>query len=146
MSSSKCLATSVAIDRADVGIIDVMGLGVDLVDIRRLQAVYDRWGESFLVRLFTDQELLICRKASAGYRWRSLAGRFSAKEAVKKILASRGETANWTEIEVLNGLYGEPYLSLHGRAKLAVERLGYSNLVLSISHEASLAIATVMAY
>ena len=144
MSSSKCLVTSVAIDRAEMGI-DAMGLGVDIVDIQRLQAVYDRWQESFLVRLFTDQELLICRKAS-GYRWRSLAGRFSAKEAVKKILASRGETANWTEIEVLNGPYGEPYLNLHGRAKLAVERLGYSSLVLSISHEASLAIATVMAY
>jgi holo-[acyl-carrier protein] synthase len=144
MSSSKRLATSVVIDKADA-VIDVMGLGVDIVDIQRLQAAYNRWRESFLVRLFTDQELLICQKAS-GYRWRSLAGRFSAKEAVKKILASRGETANWTEIEVLNGPYGEPYINLHGRAKLAVERLGYSSLILSISHEARLAVATVMAY
>jgi holo-[acyl-carrier protein] synthase len=166
MSSSKCLATADTLKRVptlsgaetldaesdlsceEVGtrlIASVMGLGVDIVDIQRLQAVYDRWQECFLVRLFTDQELIICRKAS-GYRWRSLAGRFSAKEAVKKILASRGEIANWTEIEVLNGPYGEPYINLHGRARSAVERLGYSHLVLSISHEASLAIATVMAY
>lgn len=123
----------------------VVGLGVDIVDVQRLQALYDRWRECFLVRLFTDQELLICQKAS-GYRWPSLAGRFSAKEAVKKILASRGEIANWTEIEVLNGPYGEPYINLYGRARSAVERLGYSSLVLSISHDASLAIATVMAY
>jgi holo-[acyl-carrier protein] synthase len=122
-----------------------VGLGVDIVDVQRLQTLYERWRECFLVRLFTDQELIICRKAS-GYRWRSLAGRFSAKEAVKKILASRGEIASWRDIEVLNGPYGEPYINLHGRAKSAVERLGYSSLVLSISHDASLAIATVMAY
>jgi holo-[acyl-carrier protein] synthase len=144
MSSSKRLATSAVIDKTDA-VIEVMGLGVDIVDIQRLQAAYNRWQESFLVRLFTDQELLICQKAS-GYRWRSLAGRFSAKEAVKKILASRGEIANWTEIEVLNGPYGEPYINLHGHTKLAVERLGYSSLILSISHEARLAVATVMAY
>lgn len=132
MSGSECLANAV-------------GLGVDIVDVQRLQTLYDRWQECLLVRLFTNQEQIICRKAS-GYRWRSLAGRFGAKEAVKKILASRGEIASWTEIEVLNGPYGEPYINLHGRARSAVERLGYSSLVLSISHDASLAIATVMAY
>ena len=176
MSSNKRLASNVAIDEADadasalkrvrtlscakalgmgpdlsgedVGtrfIASVVGLGVDIVDVQRLQALYDRWREGLLGRLFTDQEQIICRKDS-GYRWRSLAGRFSAKEAVKKILASRGEIASWTEIEVLNGPYGEPYINLHGRARSALERLGYSSLVLSISHEARLAIATVMAY
>src|SRR5947209_14838684 len=122
-----------------------VGLGVDIVDVQRLQTLYDRWQECLLARLFTNQEQSICRKAS-GYRWYSLAGRFGAKEAVKKILASRGEIASWTEIEVLNGPYGEPYINLHGRARSAVERLGYSSLVLSISHDASLAIATVIAY
>src|SRR5260370_3645166 len=102
----------------------VVGLGVDIVDVQRLQTLYDRWQECLLVRLFTNQEQIISRKSS-GYRWRSLAGRFGAKEAVKKILASRGEIASWTEIEVLNGLYGEPYINLHGRARSAVERLSY---------------------
>src|SRR5256886_16316495 len=127
MSGNKCLAANAAVDRADadenarpdlsgekVGtrcIASMVGpsIGVDIVDVQRLQALYDRWQEGLLGRLFTDQEQIICRKAS-GYRWYSLAGRFSAKEAVKKILASRGEIASWTEIEVLNGPYGEPYI------------------------------------
>jgi holo-[acyl-carrier protein] synthase len=120
-------------------------VGVDIVDVQRLQAVYDRWKDALLSRLFTEQEQISCQKAS-GYRWQSLAGRFSAKEAVKKILGSHGEIASWIEIEILNGRYGEPYITLHGRAQSALEKLGYTHLTLSISHDASLAIATVMAY
>jgi holo-[acyl-carrier protein] synthase len=122
----------------------VQAVGVDLVDVERLHSLYDRWEERFLFKLFTDQELVICQNAT-GYRWRSLGGRFGAKEAVKKILASRGESAGWREIEVLNGQYGEPYIKLHGRAYAALERLGYTHLMLSISHDAGLAIATVVA-
>ncbi len=120
-------------------------IGVDIVDVPRLQTLYRRWHERLLAKLFTDQEQSICRK-DTDYRWYSLAGRFSAKEAVKKILASHGEIASWTEIEVLNGPYGEPYLNLHGRARLALASAGYAGLTLSISHDANLAIATVMAY
>jgi holo-[acyl-carrier protein] synthase len=155
MSGSQRLATDVAVDsRTSVRyiptsnqqvIVSPSAIGVDIIDVQRLQALYCRWQEDLLTRLFTDQEQSICRKV-AGYRWHSLAGRFSAKEAMKKILASHGEIAGWTEIEVLNGPYGEPYLNLYGRAKSAAERLGYSRLLLSISHDANLAIATVMAY
>lgn len=158
MSGSQRLATNVAVDSSlsvrDIQtserqvIISPSAIGVDIVDVQRLQSLYYRWQEVLLTRLFTDQEQNICRKisGSSGYRWHSLAGRFSAKEAMKKILASHGEIAGWTEIEVLNGLYGEPYLNLYGRAKSAAARLGYSQLMLSISHDANLAIATVMAY
>jgi holo-[acyl-carrier protein] synthase len=121
------------------------GIGVDIVNVQRLKTLYEHWREKLLIRLFTEQEQIICRKTQ-GYRWYSLAGRFSAKEAVKKILASRGEEANWTDIEIVNGLYGEPYINLSDQARLALTRAGYSRLALSISHDANLAIATVMAY
>lgn len=122
----------------------VQALGVDLVHIQRMQDIYDRWGERILVRIFTDQERHSCQNAN-GYRWRSLAGRFGAKEAVKKILASQGQLVGLNEIEILNGTYGEPYIRLHGRAQAAFERLGYTHLMLSISHDAGMAIATVIA-
>jgi holo-[acyl-carrier protein] synthase len=122
----------------------VQEVGVDLVDIRRLQELYHRRGEDILLRLFTAQERVLCQRAS-GYRWESLAGRFAAKEAVKKVLAARGEAAGWTEIEVLNGPHGEPFLNLYGRARSAAKRLGYARLLLSISHDAGLAIAFVLA-
>lgn len=118
-------------------------IGVDLVDIQRLQEVSGRWGERLLARLFTDQERAICRGAS-GYRWKSLAGRFAAKEAVKKVLAAHGESVGWVEIEVVNGVHGEPLITLYGRAQSAAQRLGYTDLLLSISHDADLAMAIVV--
>jgi holo-[acyl-carrier protein] synthase len=121
----------------------VQAIGVDLVDIQRLQEVSGRWGEHLLARLFTDQERALCRGAS-GYRWKSLAGRFAAKEAMKKVLAAHGESVGWVEIEVVNGVYGEPLITLYGRAQSAAQRLGYTGLLLSISHDAGLAIATVV--
>lgn len=129
---------------AGVSVPAVQSIGVDIADIKRLRALCERWQASVMSRLFTDQEQSCCQSIS-GYRWSSLAGRFSAKEAVKKILASHGESAGWTEIEILNGPHGEPYIQLYGRAQDALARLGYKHLMLSISHEANLAIATVIA-
>jgi holo-[acyl-carrier protein] synthase len=150
MSGSECLNTAEggnAFTLPPVAVIStpaVQAIGVDIVDVQRLRALYDRWQTSVLSRLFTEEEQRCCQNAS-GYRWPSLAGRFGAKEAVKKVLARHGEIAGWTEIEILNGPYGEPYIRLHGRAQAAFERIGYQSLMLSISHEASLAIATVVA-
>jgi phosphopantetheine--protein transferase-like protein len=154
MSGSECLNTTTDKNTCKDNIITLpvtkiptpamQAIGVDIADIKRLRALCERWQESVISRLFTDQEQNYCQSRS-GYRWASLAGRFSAKEAVKKILASHGESAGWTEIEILNGPYGEPYIRLYGRAQDALERLGYKNLMLSISHDANLAIATVIA-
>ncbi|MBV9228861.1 MAG: holo-ACP synthase [Chloroflexi bacterium] len=124
----------------------IQALGIDLVEVRRLQALERRWGEQVLTRLFTEQELWTCRKASGGsYRWQSLAGRFGAKEATKKVLAVRGEVVRWQDVEVLNGYHGEPLLRLYRQANEACERLGYQRLLLSISHDRGLAIAIVIA-
>lgn len=124
----------------------IQALGIDLAEVRRLQALEQRWGKQVLTRLFTEQELCICRKTSGGsYRWQSLAGRFAAKEATKKVLAARGEVVRWQDVEVLNGYHGEPLLHLYRQANEACERLGYQRLLLSISHDGGLAIAIVVA-
>jgi holo-[acyl-carrier protein] synthase len=124
----------------------IQAIGIDLVEVGRLRALEQRWGEGVLARLFTEQERSICRKASgAGYRWQSLAGRFGAKEATKKVLAVRGITVRWQDVEVINGIYGEPLLRLYGYADEARMHLGYQRLLLSISHDAGLAIAIVIA-
>lgn len=124
----------------------IQAIGIDLVDVGRLRALEQRRGECILARLFTEQERSICRKASGdGYRWQSLAGRFGAKEATKKVLAMHGFTFHWQEVEVVNGVYGEPLLRLYGQAHAACVRQGYHRLLLSISHDAGLAIAIVVA-
>ncbi|GHO50252.1 holo-ACP synthase [Ktedonospora formicarum] len=148
MSSSERMAHSSVAHMPAIQPLTIMpaaqAIGIDLVQIKRMQEIHQRWGERILVRLFTAQERHACQNG-ADYRWRSLAGRFGAKEAVKKILASQGEIAGWTEIEILNGTYGEPYIKLSGRTQVALERLGYTRLMLSISHDAGIAIASVIA-
>lgn len=119
-------------------------VGLDVVDTERLRRLILRWGDPLLDRLFTGGERAASRGAQ-GWRWHSLAGRFAAKEATKKVLASRGHLAGWTEIEVLNGQYGEPLLRLHGRAQDAATRCGFGSLLLSISHEGDTAVAVVLA-
>ena len=119
-------------------------IGVDLVDIGRLQRMILRSGDAFLERVFTAAE----RQAAHGARgwvWDSLAGKVAAKEAVKKVLAGRGHVAGWTEIEVHHGCHGEPLVRLHGRAGVAVGLCGFESLQLSIAHEKGMAIAVVLA-
>jgi holo-[acyl-carrier protein] synthase len=120
------------------------GLGVDIATLPRLRKAVERWGNPILHRLFTDDEL-VSMKGSRGWRWDSVAGHFAAKEAVKKILASQGRHAAWTEVEVLNGAHGEPILRLHGQALKAAESCGFRRFVLSITHEGDSAVAVVLA-
>jgi holo-[acyl-carrier protein] synthase len=123
----------------------VRGVGVDIVDIPRFRDMGLQWGERILDRLFTPQEQDACHGPS-GYRWHSLAGRLAAKEATKKVLLARGLRAgSWRNIEIVTGSHGEPLVSLRGAARSAADQLGFYQFSLSISHEAHLAIAFVVA-
>lgn len=122
----------------------VAGAGTDIVDIDRLRAFVARRGEAAVDRLLTEFERGTVR-GRRGIRWGTFAGHVAAKEATKKVLGSRGETARWSEIEVYHGLHGEPYLRLTGETLLAARRHRIHGLILSISHEKNLAIAVVVA-
>ena len=121
-----------------------IALGVDIADTGRLKDLIHRRGPLVLGRLFTDAEQGLSRGAS-GWCWDSLAGRFAAKEAAKKVLAARGHYAAWTDLEILNGSHGEPLFRLHGTARAAAASCGFRHLLISISHERDLAVAVVLA-
>jgi len=121
----------------------IIGSGIDLVEIERIQHSMDRYGQRFLDRVYTAAEQAYClrrRKAAE-----SLAARFAAKEAGAKALGtgiSRG--VNWLEIEVLREPGGRPSLQFHGRAAEIAARLGAARASLSITHTATLAMASVV--
>jgi len=121
----------------------IIGSGIDLVEIDRIQHSMDRYGQRFLDRVYTPAEQAYClrrRKAAE-----SLAARFAAKEAGAKALGtgiSRG--VNWLEIEVLREPSGRPSLKFHGRAAEIASRLGVAHAALSITHTATLAMASVV--
>jgi len=113
-------------------------VGIDLVQISRIAASVDEFGDRFLERVFTPTE----RDYAAGVAER-LAARFAAKEAAKKALALDG--IGWRDIEVRRGPTGALDLYLHGAARAAADALGAHDLALSMSHEGDYATAIVIA-
>ncbi|MBI3898404.1 MAG: holo-ACP synthase [Gammaproteobacteria bacterium] len=122
---------------------NICGIGIDLVDVRRLKKIGMRWGEPFINRLFTEQERDTARNAS-GFRWATLAGRFAVKEAVVKVFRGGNGKIPWTDIEVLTNPNGEPSVCLYREARTFAEQLGITRLLPSITHDANLSIAVVL--
>jgi holo-[acyl-carrier protein] synthase len=121
----------------------IVGTGVDLCEVDRIQAAIGRHGRRILERVFTAREIAYAeRKANKYERY---AARFAAKEAGMKALGTgwRGGLG-WTDIEVTNLPSGRPTLSFHGKAAEIAEKLGVRNVSLSITHTAVQAMAMVI--
>jgi len=114
-------------------------VGVDIIEIGRIERVATRWGERFLKRVYTEAELSICRDRAP-----ALAVRFAAKEAVMKALGTGTKGIGWREVEVLSNSDGKPLVYLNGRAQKKAEELGLGELAISLSHSRDYAIATVV--
>ena len=97
----------------------ILGIGNDLVDIRRIEKSLQRFGRKFEERIFTDAEIAKAdSRAGAGDKVRAavLAKRFAAKEAFVKALGTGiGEMVGWRDVEIANGTNGAAYFVLHGR-------------------------------
>ena len=121
----------------------IVGSGIDLVEIERIQHSVDRYGERFLDRVYTSAEQAYClRKRKAA---ESLAARFAAKEAGAKALGTGiSFGVSWLEIEVVREFSGRPTLVFHGRAAQIAARLGVTHAALSITHTGTLAMASVV--
>ena len=109
-------------------------VGVDIVEIARIKTAIERWGNSFLERVYTQPELELYGKKPS-----SLAARFSGKEAVIKALDCR--SIGLKEIEILSDNGGRPIVRLYGKAQQQAEDLGISNLAISLSHCKEYAVA-----
>ena len=118
----------------------MLSTGVDIIEIPRIKKTLDRYGERFLKRIFTPDEIAYCRGRSP-----NLAGRFAAKEATMKALGTGVRGVGWKDIEVIRAESGAPSVKLHGRAKARAEMLQVSELSLSISHSREFAVAFVVA-
>jgi len=121
----------------------IVGSGIDLVEIARIQHSVDRYGDRFLDRVYTQAEKAYCmRKRNAA---ESLAARFAAKEAGAKALGTGiSQGVNWLEIEVVREPSGRPGLQFHGRAAGRAESMGVRNAALSLTHTGALAMASVV--
>ena len=121
----------------------IVGIGIDVAEVKRIRAVIESQGERFLRRVFTLEEVAYCEKFKNKYE--RYAGRFAAKEAAMKALGtgwSRG--VRWVDVEVVRARGGRPILELKGEARKVADRLGVKNIALSMIHTVEQAIAQVI--
>ncbi len=113
-------------------------IGVDIIEIARIQSATERWRERFLHRIYTEAELRLCRKKPS-----RLAARFAGKEAVMKALGTGTKGISWREIEILAEPSGKPLVRLYGKAQAQADGLGLDKLAISLSDSKEYAIAFV---
>lgn len=121
----------------------IVGTGVDITDVARIQAAVDRFGQRFLERVFTPDEIRYCvSKANMAER---LAARFAAKEAgMKAIGTGLRHGITWHDVEVIRVPGQRPQLRYSGKAAEFARSLGCKRTHLSLSHTAEQAIAHVI--
>jgi holo-[acyl-carrier protein] synthase len=121
----------------------VLGIGVDLVECARIQHSIDRFGDRFLHRVFTADE--IGYSMSMKFPARHLAARFAAKEAVSKAFGTGiGKAMGWRNIDVRKKPSGEPFLVFSGPAKDLAKQRGVSAALITLSHTEHHAMACIV--
>ncbi|SHG39364.1 holo-[acyl-carrier protein] synthase [Thermosyntropha lipolytica DSM 11003] len=119
-----------------------MFIGIDIVDIERIKEVVQRTPR-FLKRVFTPEEIAYCFSKKDPYP--SLAARWAAKEALRKVHPYFASGIRFQEVEVRNEKSGRPRIVLHGQALLWQEKAGIERMILSLSHSKSQAVAAIIA-
>ena len=119
----------------------IKGLGIDLVNIKRIEKIINKWGSRFLKRGFTPAEIEYCQSKTQCYQ--HFAARFAAKEAAVKMLGFTTGIA-WQDIEVVKKDNGQPQLIFRGQAEKIAEEIGIRNIHITISHEKKMAVVQVI--
>ena len=121
----------------------IYGVGIDLVANNRMEKIIKKWGDKFINRIFSDEEIKYCEKhinSSTHY-----GVRFAAKESFLKALGiGLGMGVKLSDIEVMNDENGKPSLMLCGEAKNQIEKKRITKVHLSLTHTKSYSTAIVL--
>ncbi|MDD5593206.1 MAG: holo-ACP synthase [Candidatus Margulisbacteria bacterium] len=119
----------------------IKGIGIDIIEIERIKAAVERYGDDFLKKIFTARELKYCRSRKT-FKYPELAVRFAAKEAYSKAIGTgiagfgrKRDGINWQDIEVVNEANGKPRLAIKNKISDKVHA--------SLSHSKDYAVASV---
>ncbi|MDR1457332.1 MAG: holo-ACP synthase [Puniceicoccales bacterium] len=120
-----------------------ISLGTDIVEVERIDRLIQKYGNTFLFKIFNDLEIAYCQQTARPAN--SFAARFATKEAFSKALGTGiGKNVGWKDISVGKKSSGEPYIILSEKGKGKIKALGISSMKVSISHTKTLAQAVVM--
>jgi holo-[acyl-carrier protein] synthase len=118
----------------------LLGLGCDIIEIERIRGVFERQGERFLARVFTEEERAYCLAMKHPHK--HLAARFAAKEAVSKAFTTGiGADLGWKSISVYHGLRHAPQVRLDAQGAALLAHIGATSILLTLSHTDTMAMA-----
>jgi len=111
----------------------ILGIGIDIIEVARIQASFERFGERFLNRILHPNEIRYCLSHRVPGPF--LAARFAAKEAISKAFGTGiGAQLGWQDMEVGRRESGEPFVLLHGAGQKLLEQRAARVLLISLSH------------
>jgi holo-[acyl-carrier protein] synthase len=117
----------------------IHAIGIDAIEVKRIEKVFVKFGNRFLNKVFTENEIQLCRG-----RVQEIAGRFSAKEAAMKALGTGVIGINWKEIEILVNKRGKPTIQFFGKAQKRAQFMQLEAVDISITHLEHIAISIVV--
>tara|TARA_Y100001970_G_scaffold291526_1_gene429005 strand:- start:636 stop:1055 length:420 start_codon:yes stop_codon:yes gene_type:complete len=118
---------------------ETQAIGIDAIEVDRIKKVYDKFGDRFLSKIYTQKEIAFCRG-----RILELSARFAGKEAAMKTLGTGAIGIGWKEIEILSNRRGKPTINFHGKAKKRANDINLRGTDISITHLNKLAIVIVV--
>ncbi len=111
----------------------ILGVGIDIIEVARIQSSHEKFGERFLNRILLADEIAYCLSHKIPGPF--LAARFAAKEAISKAFGTGiGAQLSWHDMEVRRRESGEPYVVLHGKGATLLQSRGGRIVLISLSH------------
>ena len=121
----------------------ILGVGMDIVETKRIAESVERFGDRFLNRVFLDAEIAYAQ--SMKFPHLHLAARFAAKEAISKAFGTGiGHEMGWKDLEIVREPNGAPRVALHGRAEAFAKARSVETVHVSLSHTAEYGAASVV--
>ena len=118
----------------------LLGIGADVIEVARVRGVFERQGERFLQRVFTEEERTYC--FSNAHPHKHLAARFAAKEAVSKCFTTGiGAELGWKSVSIYHGERKEPLVRLDDKGRELLRQLGATHVLVTLSHTETMAMA-----
>ena len=122
---------------------NVLGIGMDIVETKRIAESIERFGDRFLQRVFLDGEISYSNRMKFPHL--HLAARFAAKEAISKAFGTGiGREVGWRDLEIVREANGQPRVQLHGRAAEYAKTRSVQSIHVSLSHTTDYAAASAV--
>ena len=121
----------------------IAGIGIDIVHIERMKHTWEKHGDAFLEKSFTESEINTCKSNKRAVEM--FAARFAAKEAVMKAFGKgMFQGVHFKDIEIMGGMDSKPEVKLHGEVKTLAEQRNITKILVSMTHEKDYAAAVAV--